>query len=127
VTGAGLLGPQISGASINDPVSNAAYCITKDKTYGRVPRKTGVASMPQIGINPITLIDHQIIDARRCLHSDYAYEVRSGSPMRAVEDERYGVRRYIGYRIYWFISPPYVARARQIPSLKGGLIAKGGL
>jgi hypothetical protein len=29
------------------------------------------------------------------------------------------------YRIIWHISPPYVARARQMPSLRGGLIAKG--
>ena len=29
------------------------------------------------------------------------------------------------YRIIWHISPPYVARARQMPSLGGGLIAKG--
>ena len=28
------------------------------------------------------------------------------------------------YRIYWHIRPPYVARARQMPSLRGGLIAK---
>jgi hypothetical protein len=31
------------------------------------------------------------------------------------------------YRINWHIRPPYVARARQIPSLRGGLIAKGVL
>jgi hypothetical protein len=31
------------------------------------------------------------------------------------------------YRINWYISPPYVARARQMPSLRRGLIAKGGL
>jgi hypothetical protein len=31
------------------------------------------------------------------------------------------------YRIIWFISPPYVARARQMPSLRGGRIAKGDL
>jgi hypothetical protein len=29
------------------------------------------------------------------------------------------------YRIIWHIRPPYVARARQMPSLRGGLIAKG--
>ena len=29
------------------------------------------------------------------------------------------------YRINWHIVPPYVARARQIPSLKGGTIEKG--
>ena len=29
------------------------------------------------------------------------------------------------YRIIWHISPPYVARARQMPSLRRGLIAKG--
>ena len=31
------------------------------------------------------------------------------------------------YRINWFISPPYVARARQMPSLRGGAYSKGGL
>jgi hypothetical protein len=29
------------------------------------------------------------------------------------------------YRINWFISPPYVARARQMTLSRGGLIAKG--
>ena len=33
----------------------------------------------------------------------------------------------LNYRINWYISPPYVARARQMPSLRRGLIAKGGL
>jgi hypothetical protein len=33
----------------------------------------------------------------------------------------------VAYRINWHISPPYVARARQMPSLRRGLIAKGGL
>jgi len=31
------------------------------------------------------------------------------------------------YRIYWHIRPPYVARARQMPSLRGGTIQKGVL
>jgi hypothetical protein len=31
------------------------------------------------------------------------------------------------YSINWHISHPYVARARQMPSLKEGLIATGGL
>jgi hypothetical protein len=29
------------------------------------------------------------------------------------------------YRIIWHISPPYVARARQMPSLRGGAYSKG--
>jgi hypothetical protein len=29
------------------------------------------------------------------------------------------------YRINWFISPPYVARARQMTLSRGGFIAKG--
>ena len=29
------------------------------------------------------------------------------------------------YRIIWLISPPYVARARQMTLSRGGLIAKG--
>jgi hypothetical protein len=29
------------------------------------------------------------------------------------------------YRINWHIRPPYVARARQMPSVRGGRIAKG--
>jgi len=33
----------------------------------------------------------------------------------------------VGIPYNWYISPPYVARARQMPSLRRGLIAKGGL
>jgi hypothetical protein len=34
----------------------------------------------------------------------------------------------MAYRIIWFISPPYVARAAEMASSKGGLIAnRGGL
>ena len=34
----------------------------------------------------------------------------------------------MAYRIIWFISPPYVARAAEMASSKGGLIAnKGGI
>ena len=45
--------------------------------------------------------------------------------MQMVED--IDIELYATYRIYWHIVPPYVARARQMPSLRGGTIQKGVL
>jgi hypothetical protein len=52
--------------------------------------------------------------------------IRCRSVGSVAENGDSGLRKR-GYRINWHIRPPYVARARQIPSLRGGLIAKGVL
>ena len=57
-------------------------------------------------------------DSLQSLHSDYPLAIHPPGAVHTALDHE-------AYRINWHISPPYVARARQMPSLRGGLIAKG--
>jgi hypothetical protein len=57
----------------------------------------------------------------------YAISVTASTEEAHGEHEGHTGSKRAGYRIYWHISPPNVARARQMPSVRRGLIEKGGL